>query len=76
MSQTLRELEERALGLPIESRAKLAKQLLLSLEEPGADENERIWAEEAQNRLNGIKQGRTQTIPAEEVLQEARERLR
>ena len=75
MSQSLRELEKRVLGLPIDARAKLAKQLLLSLEELESAENEQLWAEEAQNRLKEIEQGQTKTIPAEQVLREGRERL-
>ena len=76
MSQVLSELEKRALGLPAQARAELAKQLLLSLEEASSEEHEQVWAEEAESRLREIQDGRTQTIPAERVLEEARARLR
>lgn len=59
--------------LPRLSRAQLAKELLESLDEPDpVNFVDLLWGEEAERRLTKIKNGETETIPAEEVLREAR----
>jgi len=70
------ELEAEALKLDPSNRARLAEKLLASLEDLSEEENARIWAEEAARR--DIAWGRTDDKgrPAEEVVREARTRLR
>jgi broad specificity phosphatase PhoE len=69
------ELEAEALRLEPQARARLAERLLDSLERLSDEENERLWAEEADRRdaawdaLGGA--GR----PAAEVFRDARARL-
>jgi len=73
MPQTLRSLEVEVLSLPARTRARLAKSLLLSLEDGlGAEPVE--WEAEAERRYREIKEGRVAGIPHEEVLREARAR--
>ncbi len=68
------EIEARALSLPLHERARLAQALLASLDE--ADEIEQAWAEEAARRLEELRSGAVQAIPAEEVFAELRARSR
>jgi len=65
-----------ALQLPPRERARLAHELLLSLEEatePGADAD---WAEELKRRADEVISGKVQTRDAREVLDELSARLR
>ncbi len=72
-TQNLQELREQALSLPHSTRARLAQELLESLEL----ENEKLdalWAEEADRRYEEIKSGKVQAIPGPQVLQRVRNR--
>lgn len=60
-----------ALVLSDRDRAALANELLASLDQISEEESERLWAEEAQRRLQGFREGKTQAIPAAEVAQKA-----
>ena len=67
------DIETDILRLGPEARAWLARKLLERLEALSDEENERLWAEEAERRDAGWDgPGR----PADEVLREARARLR
>jgi putative addiction module component (TIGR02574 family) len=63
-----------ALGLDVRDRAVLAQRLLASLDELSEEEAERLWAGEAQRRLEEFRAGRARAVPAEEVGRKA-ERL-
>lgn len=63
-----------ALKLGVEDRAALAQKLLSSLEELTEEEAERLWAEEAQRRLEEYRAGHAKAVPSEEVVRKA-ERL-
>ena len=62
------------LSLDIRARATIAERLLASLEDLSEEEAERLWAEEAQRRLEAYRAGRAKAIEAEEVHEKA-ERL-
>ncbi len=68
------EVFKNALNLDVDDRAALAQELLASLEELSEEEAERLWAEEAQRRLEEYRAGRAKAVAAEEVAQKA-ERL-
>jgi putative addiction module component (TIGR02574 family) len=68
------EIEAEALKLPTHERARLAQLLIASLDED--DEIERAWAEEVERRLEDLKAGRVQAIPAAEVFADVRAHLR
>ena len=68
------EVFKNALQLDAGDRAALAQELLASLDELSEEEVERLWAEEAQRRLEEFRAGRAQAVPAEEVAEKA-ERL-
>jgi putative addiction module component (TIGR02574 family) len=60
-------------------RAELAHRLIASID-PFEDEDpaevERAWDEELARRIEDVRSGRVQLIPASEVLAQARARLR
>ena len=70
MAQSMGELEQDALQLPAEDRARLAVSLLCSLEETGEDpvEVEKLWIAEAKRRARQIEEGSATGIPAADVL--------
>jgi hypothetical protein len=72
---TLEELEAAVLKLSPNSRAKLAKKLLCSLEVLSDAEIERLWAEEALRRNEELDKGTASVRPAEDVIRDARAHL-
>lgn len=72
----LAETLKSALALDIHDRATLAEKLLASLEDLSEAEADRLWAEEAQRRLDEHRAGRASAIPAEEVHKRAERLLR
>jgi putative addiction module component (TIGR02574 family) len=67
-------LEAAALLLPPEERARLAERLIASLDRD--PEVVAAWDEEIRRRIAELDAGRLESLPAEEVLEEARARLR
>lgn len=65
-------LEKEALRLPAEERARLARQLLSSLDELPPEDLDRLWLEEAQRRSAEIDAGEVTLVSAEEVDRKAR----
>ena len=65
-----------ALALAPEEKAKLAEQLLGSLDGPDQKEIDAAWAEEAERRIDALDRGEERTVPAEEALRTARARLK
>lgn len=63
----LAEVLGNALSLAVRGRAALAEKLLASLEELTEEEANRLWAEEAQRRLEEYRAGRAQAVQADEV---------
>lgn len=74
MAHSLTEVEDQALRLPPEDRARLAVHLLASLEESveSAEEIEKLWIAEAERRFQELRGGVVQGIPAREVFAELR----
>jgi putative addiction module component (TIGR02574 family) len=73
MSTSLRDIEAAALELPEEERAQLAQRLYASLDRD--PDIEAAWAAEIRRRVADLEAGLVETIPAEQVLAEARRRL-
>jgi putative addiction module component (TIGR02574 family) len=74
---TADELLSDALRLSSEERARLAHELLLSLEEQEADPDaEAAWARELERRVQEVASGAVETYDAREAIEEVRARLR
>jgi len=56
-----------ALSLPPRSRAKLAEQLLASLDDPKQREIDRLWADEVEDRIDAYERGELKAILGKEV---------
>ena len=72
---TIEDLEAEALKLDPKGRARLAERLLNSLDNLAPDENDRIWAEEAQRRAEAQNAGTLSARPAGDVFRYARARI-
>lgn len=78
MAHSLAEIENDALRLPPEDRARLAVDLLASLEGSveSPEEIEKLWLAEAERRFRELRDGVVQGIPAQEVFAQLRAKLR
>jgi putative addiction module component (TIGR02574 family) len=65
-----------ALSLPPGARAMLADHLLESLDAENQKRIDAIWAEEAERRMQEIRDGKVQPIDGEQVMRELRARRR
>jgi broad specificity phosphatase PhoE len=70
------EIEAEALKLDPRARARLAERLLESLETLSDQENERLWAEEADRRDADWDATSSAARPATDVLRDARAKLK
>ncbi len=75
MSDVVTELAERARSLPAEQRARLAEQILSTLD-PQDDSVEQAWDQEIRKRIEEIESGLETTIPGDQVFAEVRQALR
>jgi putative addiction module component (TIGR02574 family) len=72
MTSLLRELSQRALALCPEERARLAEELLASVDLEPPSEVQQAWEIEVQRRLEEITKGSATVVPADDVHREAR----
>jgi putative addiction module component (TIGR02574 family) len=72
MSSLLQEVENKALALSAEERAKLAHELIVSLDDAIDKEVETAWDAEIERRVKEIKSGVAKGRPAEDILAEIR----
>ncbi|MEK7795412.1 MAG: addiction module protein [Candidatus Hydrogenedentota bacterium] len=63
----LTEVLDAALSLEVRDRAALAEKLLASIEHLTEEEAERLWADEAQHRLEEYRAGRADAVDANAV---------
>ena len=75
MTALTAKLADQALSLPCEDRIYLVDRLLESLNAPSQEEIDRLWAEEAERRIDELDSGKVQAIPGEQVFAELRKRL-
>ena len=68
---SIHEIEARALQLPPDQRAALARQLIASLD--AASETEEMWAEEAARRSAALGSGDAEPVAAATVFAQARQ---
>lgn len=69
MARTLAKVEDDALQLSDEERARLAVRLLASLEEEAEspEEVEKLWLAEAERRFEELRTGVVRGVPARDV---------
>jgi putative addiction module component (TIGR02574 family) len=75
MTTATARLTDQVLSLPCEDRMYLVDRLLESLNAPSREEIDRLWAAEAERRIDELDSGRVKAIPGEQVLAEIRKRL-
>jgi|GEM_PF-2280902 len=87
MTSELERLEAEALKLPVEERERLIEMLIDSLGQAdtttdgkfggfASAELQKYWLAEAERRMQLLREGRTRTYSADEVITEARARLK
>jgi putative addiction module component (TIGR02574 family) len=69
-----KEIFNEAISLPVEMRTQLVEKLLLSLN-PSQKEIDKLWAKEAEKRVEEIRSGKAKTISGEKVFKRIRTRL-
>ena len=72
MNATTEEIIELALALPSDARAMLAERLVESLDPIDDEQVRSLWALEAKRRVEELRSGAVEAIPAEEVFAEMR----
>jgi hypothetical protein len=72
---TLEEIESAILKLDVQNRARLARKLLLSLEDLSVRANLELWVEESERRLRELRADPEQAIDADAAVAEARASL-
>ena len=77
MARTPANVEDEALQLSEQERARLAVRLLASLEEEAEspEELEKLWLAEAEQRFEELRTGVVRGIPAREVFAQLRAKL-
>ncbi|MGK2924472.1 MAG: addiction module protein [Lysobacterales bacterium] len=78
MATNLEQIEALALGLPPKERGELAHRLIVSLDsepEGTPEEIAEAWDEEIARRVEDMDAGRTQWIPADEVMAHLRAKI-
>ena len=73
MSTSVEELAAKAQELSPEDRARLAENLLASLQDEPQSEVEAAWDGEIERRVEQVRAGSAQLIPAEDVHADARQ---
>ena len=76
MTDLVAELSQRARELAPEDRARLAEELLASIEGDIATEVDTAWDEEIRKRIAEVESGAVKLIPAGEVFERVRRTLR
>jgi putative addiction module component (TIGR02574 family) len=75
MSARLQQIEAEALRLPPEERESLAEVPVQSLEDASVNEIDAAWIEEAEQRFQKWRAGKTDSIPSEKFFPEIRRDL-
>jgi putative addiction module component (TIGR02574 family) len=70
------EIREAALKLSRDDKARLAEELLASLDGPDQSTIDAAWGEEAERRIDALDAGTTKALPAEQVFRDIEARRR
>ncbi|TDX99547.1 addiction module protein [Thiohalophilus thiocyanatoxydans] len=78
MSRSIAEIEKDLMALPIQDRARIAADLIRSLDKDdeilSREELDAAWLEEIQRRVQDVHEGRVELLDAEQVMAELRAR--
>jgi hypothetical protein len=74
-AMSVQDIEQAALSLNLQERARLAHRLLHSLDELSDEENEKLWLEVAERRVQELRSGQVKSIPTKDVLSDVRAKL-
>ncbi len=69
-------IEEEALALPLQERAKLVERLLESLDDLPEQEAEALWLDVAEHRAREIDEGQVQLVTPDELERRIQARLK
>jgi putative addiction module component (TIGR02574 family) len=69
-------IEEEALALPLQERAKLVERLLESLDDLPEQEVEALWLDVAEHRAREIDEGQVQLVTPDELERRVQARLK
>ncbi len=72
MATSIDRVVDEALSLPADARLDLIERLLASLNLPVDEEIDRLWAEEAEQRVSRIEAGEAKLIPGKDVFRKVR----
>jgi ABC-type uncharacterized transport system ATPase component len=72
---TIEEIEAAVLELDARTRARLARKLLLTLEDLSVEENMALWVEESERRLLELRADASRAMDGDEAVAEARRAL-
>jgi hypothetical protein len=75
MPTKLKALEAQAMKLDSKSRARLVERLIMSLDGTVQPKIERLWIQEAERRVQEIREGQVVLQPASVVMRRARREL-
>ena len=76
MPDLVKELSQRAQELAPEDRARLAEELLASVEASAGPEVDAAWDDELRKRIAEVEDGTVELVPAAEVFARVRRALR
>lgn len=76
MSANLEKIEEEAFSLSAQERARLAMNLIKSLDNYDDTDVEGLWLQEAERRYREYREGKLQGRPADDVFREAFSKVR
>jgi putative addiction module component (TIGR02574 family) len=76
MSSNLDQLTADAMKLPLKDRVRLAQRLVSTIDDEIETDTEVLWFAEAERRLDELRSGKVQGIPAEDVFRNAGEALK
>ena len=76
MSSNLDQLTADAMKLPLRDRVRLARRLVSTIDDEVEADTEALWFAEAERRLDELRSGKVEGIPAEDVFRNAREALK
>jgi len=71
ISANVEKILQEALKLPPQDRAEVLQQLLATFQEPPDPDLDKLWAQEAEDRLDAYERGELGIVSAEEVFPES-----